>query len=270
MLVLFKDADDGREISRYIFCTAPIIPSTIRNQRAKEGPMSDRAEHGSYGQFCPVAMASEIICSRWTTLVLREMLGGSTRFNDIRRGVPRMSPTLLSKRLKELEQAGVIEHATGPGGGVEYKLTEAGKELHHIILPLGAWGQRWVDTSVSLKNLDPSLLMWAMHRHLVPASLPDRRCTVKFTYPDAGGKPYWIVIERGEVELCVIDPGYDVDLHVRSALRSMTAVWMGLSTLKAEIDAGNIELAGDKAVARSMREWLGHSPFAPGKSQAAS
>jgi DNA-binding HxlR family transcriptional regulator len=216
-------------------------------------------------------MASEIICSRWTTLILREMLGGSTRFNDIRRGVPRMSPTLLSKRLKELVEAGVVaEHATGQAGAVEYKLTAAGKELHDVIIPLGAWGQRWVDTSVSLKNLDPSLLMWAMHRHLVPASLPDRRCCVKFTYPDAGGKPYWIVIERGEVELCVIDPGYDVDLYVRSALRSMTAVWMGVSTLKAEIDAGNLELTGNTAVARSMHEWLGQSPFATEKSRVAS
>jgi DNA-binding HxlR family transcriptional regulator len=233
--------------------------------------MSHRAEHGSYGQFCPIALASEILCSRWTTLVLREMFGGSTRFNDIRRGVPRMSPTLLSKRLKELAEAGVIaEHATGQAGVVEYKLTEAGKELHDVIIPLGVWGKRWIDTSISLEKLDPALLMWAMHRHLVPASLPDRRCTLKFTYPDAGGKTFWIIVEGGEVDLCLIDPGYDVDLYVRSALRSMTAVWTGVSTLKAEIEAGNIVLTGNAAVARSMRDWLGHSPFATEKSRVAS
>jgi DNA-binding HxlR family transcriptional regulator len=233
--------------------------------------MSNRAAHGSYGQFCPVALASEIVCSRWTTLILRELLGGSTRFNDIRRGVPRLSPTLLSKRLKELVEAGVIaEHATGQGGVVEYKLTEAGKELHDVIIPLGMWGKRWIDTSVSLENLDPALLMWAMHRHLEPASLPERRCTLKFTYPDAGGKTFWIIVEGGEVDLCLTDPGHSVDLSVRSALRSMTAVWTGVSTLKAEIEAGHIALTGNATVARSMQEWLGHSPFAKENSRVGS
>jgi DNA-binding HxlR family transcriptional regulator len=217
-----------------------------------------------------VALASEIVCSRWTTLILRELLGGSTRFNDIRRGVPRMSPTLLSKRLKELAEAGVIaEHATGQANVVEYKLTEAGKELHDVIIPLGMWGKRWIDTSISLEKLDPALLMWAMHRHLAPASLPERRCTLEFTYPDAGGKTFWIIVEGGEVDLCLTDPGYSVDLYVRSALRSMTAVWTGVSTLKAETDAGNIALTGNATVARSMQEWLGHSPFAQEKSRVA-
>ena len=126
-------------------------------------------------------MAAEIICSRWTALVLRELLCGTTRFNDIRRGVPRMSPTLLSKRLKELEEAGVIAvRATDRAGVVEYTLTDAGEDLRGVIMSLGVWGQRWVESSISLKNLDPSLLMWDMRRNLVPSSLPDRRCTVKF------------------------------------------------------------------------------------------
>jgi DNA-binding HxlR family transcriptional regulator len=215
-------------------------------------------------------MASEIICSRWTALVLREMLCGSTRFNDIRRGVPRMSPTLLSKRLKELVEAGVIvERATGQAGAVEYKLTDAGQDLRDVIMSLGTWGHRWIESSLSLKNLDPSLLMWDMRRNLAPSSLPDRRCTVKFTYPDAGGKTFWLVIDSGKADLCAIDPGFDVDLHVRSALRSMTAVWMGVSTLKVEIEAGNIALTGNTAVARSMQEWLGLSPFAREKRRAA-
>ena len=203
--------------------------------------MRDRAEQGSYGQFCPVAMAAEIICSRWTALVLREMLCGSTRFNDLRRGVPRMSPTLLSKRLKELEEAGVIEvRKTGRAGVPKYKLTRAGEDLRHIILSLGVWGQRWVESSLSLKNLDPSLLMWDMRRNLAPPAAPDRRCTVKFDYPElsAGRKTWWLVIEGKDVDLCGVDPGHDVDLYVRSSLRSMTSVWMGFSTLKTEIDAG--------------------------------
>jgi DNA-binding HxlR family transcriptional regulator len=222
-------------------------------------------------------MAAEIFCSRWTALVLREMLCGSTRFNDLRRGVPRMSPTLLSKRLKELEEAGVIVarktgNKTGKASVVEYKLTEAGEELRSIIMSLGVWGQRWVESSLSLKNLDPSLLMWDMRRNLSPSSLPDRRCTLKFDYPElsVGRKAYWLVIDGGQVDLCSVDPGYDIDLYVRSSLHSMTAVWMGVSSLKAEIEAGHILLTGDKAVARSMHGWLGLSPFAKEKSRVAS
>ena len=240
---------------------------------SQEERLSDQVEQGSYGQFCPVAMAAEIICSRWTALVLRELLAGSTRFNDIRRGVPRMSPTLLSKRLKELGEAGVIvARATGQAGVVEYKLTQAGQDLRGVIMPLGVWGQRWIESSLTLKNLDPSLLMWDMRRNLAPSPLPDRRCTVEFVYPElsAGRKTWWLVIDGGQVDLCSVDPGYEVDLYVRSSLRSMTSVWMGHSTLKAEIDAGNIVLTGDKAIARSMHGWLGLSPFAKEKHRVAS
>src|ERR1700751_3930764 len=121
----------------------------------------DKHDRGSYGQFWPVAMAAEIVCNRWTALVLREMLCGTTRFNDLRRGVPRMSPTLLSKRLKELEEAGIITaRPTGKGGVVEYRLTQAGEDLRGVVMSLGFWGQRWIQSTLSLKNLDPSLLMW--------------------------------------------------------------------------------------------------------------
>jgi len=176
-----------------------------------------------------------------------------------------MSPTLLSKRLKELVGAGIISASPArQTGAVEYKLTRAGEDLRGIIMSLGAWGQRWIESSLSLKNLDPSLLMWDMRRNLAPTSLPDRRCTVNIVYPElsAGRKSWWLVIDGNEVDLCSDDPGYEVDLYVESSLRSMTAVWMGHSTLKAEIEAGNIELTGDKAIARSMHAWLGLSPFA--------
>ena len=218
-------------------------------------------------------MAAEIICSRWTALVLREMLCGTTRFNDLRRGVPLMSPTLLSKRLKELIEAGVIAAArTGPNGVVEYKLTEAGEDLRGVIMALGVWGPRWVESSLSLRNLDPSLLMWDMRRNLSAASFPDRKCTVKFIYPElsAARKAWWIVIDGGAVDLCSVDPGYEVDLYVQGPLRNMTAVWMGIVTLKAEIEAGNITLTGDKALARSIHNWLGLSAFATEKNRRAS
>jgi DNA-binding HxlR family transcriptional regulator len=238
-----------------------------------ERSLRNRAELGNYGQFCPVAMAAEIVCSRWTVLVLRELLSGSTRFNELRRGVPRMSPTLLSKRLKELEEAGVISaRASGPAGVTEYRLTAGGEELRGVIMSLGSWGQRWIESSLTLKNLDPSLLMWDMRRNIAPSSLPDRRCTVQFVYPELAARrnTWWLVIEGRDVDLCSVDPGHDVDLYVHSTLRSMTAVWMGHATLKAEIDAGNITLTGDKAMTRSIHGWLGLSVFARAKKHIAS
>ncbi|MEZ5830867.1 MAG: helix-turn-helix domain-containing protein [Dongiaceae bacterium] len=233
------------------------------------GPME---QGGSYGQFCPVAMASEVICARWTPLILRELLCGSTRFNDLRRGVPRMSPTLLSKRLKDLEQAGVIEtRATSQPGIVEYHLTAAGQELRPIVMALGVWGQRWVETQLSLKNLDPSLLMWDMRRSLDLAPLPPNRATIQFRFPEltTSRQCYWLVVDHGQVDLCQVDPGYEVDLFVECSLLTMTKIWMGLTTVKAELDADRLELSGDKQLSRSIQQWLGLSAFAKERNQRA-
>jgi DNA-binding HxlR family transcriptional regulator len=221
-------------------------------------------ERGNYGQFCPVAMAAEIVCSRWTALVVRELLCGSKRFNDLRRGVPRMSPSLLSKRLKELEQAGVIYTKPAGQGIVDYCLTPAGEDLRPVVMALGTWGQRWIESDLSLSNLDPSLLMWDMRRHLDPSPLPAKRCTVLFQYPEliANRQNWWLIVSAGGVDLCSVDPGYEIDLYVRADLRSMTAIWMGLSTVSREVSAGKVELTGDRAIARSMQKWLGLSPFA--------
>ena len=227
--------------------------------------MLDKTDRGSYGQFCPVAMAAEIFCNRWTALVLRELLSGTTRFNDLRRGVPRMSPSLLSKRLKELEDAGVIRATpTNQPGVMDYRPTEAGEELRAVIMQLGFWGQRWVESSLSLKNLDPGLLMWDMRRNLQPTPLPTRRTTINFIYPElsADRKSWWLVIDGEKVDLCLTDPGYDVDLYVSCPLRVMTAVWMGIAKLRTEVDAGHIHITGDKVIEKSMQQWLGLSPFA--------
>lgn len=223
--------------------------------------MNDRT---GYGQFCPVAMAAEIVCARWTPLILREFFCGSRRFNDLRRGVPRMSPALLSKRLKELEAAGVITTGTGPGGAPDYHLTAMGRELEPIVMGLGEWGHRWIESSVSLRNLDPSLLMWDMRRHLDARVLPGRRCTIQFQYPELreADRNWWLVIENGTVDLCLFDPGHETDLLVSGSLRAMTAVWMGLTTIAAEVDAGRIRLEGARDLAGSIGKWLGLSHFA--------
>jgi DNA-binding HxlR family transcriptional regulator len=216
-------------------------------------------------------MAAEILCSRWTIVLLREMLCGSTRFNDLRRGMPRMSPTLLSKRLKELEQAGVIRTVPTASGTFEYHLTEAGEELRPIVLGIGFWGQRWVESRLSLRNLDPTLLMWDMRRNLSTEPLPPRRCTIQFQYPELAPtySNYWLVIESGQVDLCHVDPGFEVDLLVTSSLRTMTSIWMGLTPLNTEIKAGRVQLDGDPAVGRAMQVWLKLSVFAPAERRVA-
>lgn len=223
------------------------------------------SETASYGQFCPVSMAAEILCSRWTVVLLRELLCGSTRFNDLRRGLPRMSPTLLSKRLKELELSGVVRIVPNRSGISEYHLTEAGEELRPFVIGLGHWGQRWVESRLSLRNLDPTLLMWDMRRNLNLDPLPPRRCTIQFLYPELAPNQqnYWLVVESAKVDLCQVDPGFDVDLLVTSSLQTMTKVWMGLSRLDAEVNAGRVQLDGDPSVGRAMQHWLKLSVFAP-------
>ena len=221
----------------------------------------------SYRQFCPVAMAAEILSKRWTLLVLRELIAGSTRFNELRRGVPRMSPTLLSARLKELEASGILRillDSAGPGQN-EYSLTESGRDLAAVIESVGVWGQRWIEAHLSLDNLDPALLMWDMRRNLNTSPLPDNRSVINFIYSDLpdSQKNWWLIVEpTGSVDLCYIDPGFEVDLFVTSDLRSMTAIWLGLSTVGKAVAEGKVYLDGDQAIASHMQQWLGLSHFA--------
>jgi DNA-binding HxlR family transcriptional regulator len=218
-----------------------------------------------YKQFCPVAMAAELLCTRWTMVLLRELVAGSTRFNDLRRGVPKMSPTLLSQRLKELEAAGIIERREikAEKGIFEYRMTEAGKDLRPVVEAFGFWGQKWVEASLSLKNLDPSLLMWDMRRNLDPSPLPEGRTVIQFLYPElpASNRSWWLVVEKdGEVDLCWSDPGFDIDLYVSTDLRTMTAIWMGLTTVAKERE--KFVLTGNQDIASKIQTWLGLSPFA--------
>lgn len=221
----------------------------------------------SYKQFCPVAMAAEVLCTRWTMVLLRELVAGSTRFNDLRRGVPRMSPALLSKRLKELAAAGVIERI--PSGNerdvFEYRLTTAGEDLRPVIEAFGCWGQRWVGTDVSLENLDASLLMWDMRRNLDTSPLPGRRSVIRFRYPEqtAGLRHWWLIVEAiGTVDLCAVDPGFEVDLYATTDLRTMTKIWMGLSTVADERALDRLVLVGSQQLVEHMQTWLGLSAFA--------
>lgn len=226
---------------------------------------------GSYKQFCPVAMAAEVLCTRWTIVVLRELIAGTTRFNDLRRGVPRMSPALLSQRLKELEACGVImrKAAKKEAGVYEYHLTAAGHDLKDVVMGMGNWGQRWIKSELSLQHLDAQLLMWDMRRHLDPQPTPESRSVIAFQYPDQPSslRTWWLLVEpENGTDLCSIDPGFDVDLYVSSDLKTMTSIWMGLDTVRDAVSSNRLLLTGDKKLAKSMQSWLGLSPFAKEKS----
>lgn len=223
--------------------------------------------NASYKQFCPVAMAAEVLCTRWTVVLLRELVAGSTRFNELRRGVPRMSPALLSKRLSELEAAGVVkrERLSGTAEVDAYRLTQAGRELQPVVEAIGMWGQKWVESEPSLENLDPELLMWDMRRNLDTRPVPANRTVIAFVYPELpqAQRNWWLIVEPDRtVDLCHIDPGFDVDLYATVDLRTMTEVWMGLSTVRQAVDRGSLVLVGDRNIADRMQSWLGLSPFA--------
>jgi len=216
-----------------------------------------------YGQFCPVAKGAEVFAERWTPLVLRELLCGSTHFNDLHRGVPLMSRTLLSQRLKQLEEIGVIRRKRGPKGP-EHHLTQAGKEFAPIVACLGEWGQRWFRSTFSGEELDVTLLVWDMRRTVKPDAFPPGRISVQFDFSDlpASKRSWWLVCDQGEVAICPTDPGFDVSLFVATDLRTMTRVWMGDISVRIAIGSGGIEREGSRDFRQRFERWLGLSGFA--------
>jgi DNA-binding HxlR family transcriptional regulator len=214
-----------------------------------------------------MAKAAEILCERWTLVVVRELTAGSRRFNDLRRGVPLMSPTLLSRRLKQLEAAGVV-HRVRDGAGSAYELTPAGAELAPLVQSMAHWGARWVRRRLSRDDLDAGLLMWDIRRQVDASRFPAQRVVVHFSFPDAatGKQNWWLVSQAGATDLCLEDPGYDVDLQLEAPLYVMTAVWMrDVSFKEAERTLG-LTVAGDRELRSRLPDWLGASvlAFAPG------
>ncbi len=220
----------------------------------------------SYGQFCPVAKACEVLEPRWTLLILCEMWSGSTRFNEIRRGVPGMSPTLLSKRLKEMESRGLIHRSEYRTGDISYTTSSIATDLQPIVHALGKWAHRNIDSEVTLEHLDARLLMWNIRRKIKTDAWSDKRRTVvQFTYPElpSSDQSYWVIAKPGApVDLCLMDPGYDVDLYVSADLKAMTSAWMGHSSFRTEISHNKISLIGDKSLAATLTDWVGRSSFA--------
>ncbi|MCC6730253.1 MAG: transcriptional regulator [Chthonomonadales bacterium] len=217
-----------------------------------------------YGQFCPLAKASEVFAERWTPLILREVMIGSTRFSDIQRGVPLISRSLLSKRLQDLVRAGVLQRVDSGKGYDEYLMTAAGEDLRPIIFQLGAWGKQWTRRELPAGDLDVSLLMWDMRRRVNRSGLPERRVVVQFQYRDAPihRRRWWLVLNRDDIDLCVVDPGLEADVTVRTDVRTMVGIWMGDLSFGAALQGRALEIEGPAEMRTRFPAWLLLSHFA--------
>lgn len=219
----------------------------------------------SYGQYCPLSLAAELLCQRWTLLVVSRILDGCTRFNEIHRGLPRMSPSLLSKRLSELEEAGLVRKSEASAGeGYRYALTQAGLDLEPTIESLAVWGQHWA-RDMEMEDLDPGFLVWSMHLRIDTGAMPKGRTVLEFDFTGAPKdcRKFWLVNQDGEIEMCLKDPGLDVDLVVASDLRLFIEAWRGFRDLRTEISARRIRLLGPEDLQRQFPEWLLLSSLAP-------
>ena len=216
----------------------------------------------TYGQFCPVAKAMEVLDERWTLLVVRELLYGSTRFNELRRGVPKMSPALLTKRLRSLERAGVVERREDDGRA-SYHLTPSGRELQGIVLALGEWGVRWIG-ELGEQDLDPHLLLWDMKRKVPVDAWPRQRTVLALRFGDVEAKAarWWLVVADGKVDVCDFDPGFEVTATVQTQLRDLVRVWRGDDSWDQLLQRGAVEVDGPTSVRRSLPAWLGQSESA--------
>ncbi len=216
----------------------------------------------SYRQFCPVAKAMELLDERWTLLIVRELVTGSQHFDELRRGVPRMSPSLLSKRLSQLVRAGIVDRHDD-GSDVRYVLTPAGRELQPVVEALGVWGIRWIG-EIGDEDLDPKLLLWDMHRNIDHDAVPDGRTVVQFRFPEAPARSrdWWLVITPDDADVCDADPGYPVAVTMTTSLRRMIEVWRGDLSWPDALRSGAITLQGPENFRRAVPRWFTLPVFA--------
>lgn len=216
-----------------------------------------------YGQFCPVALGAEIFAERWTPLILRELLAGGRRFSDIQRGVPRISRSLLVQRLASLQRTGIVDQRAAPSGrGHEYRLTEAGHALGAVVEALGTWAYRWASKDLAEEHLDPDFLMWALRRMVRVDALPEQRVVVLFRFRRLPSRQFWLVLRCPDVDLCLFDPGFDVDVAVDAEVEALARVCLGHLGLLQAIKAGQVELRGPSHHRRALCRWLGVTHFA--------
>jgi DNA-binding HxlR family transcriptional regulator len=227
--------------------------------------MPDRTEAlmRNYAQYCPVARATEILGDRWTLLIVREMLGGVSGFNELQRGLPGISRSVLTDRMRGLERARVIQRRTGPKGRtLEYRLTPAGLDLQPVVQALGEWGATWSVTEPRHEELDPYLLTVWMARHVDRQRVPPRRVVVQFDFREPEQR-YWMVLEPSEVSVCLQYPGFDVDLEVTVDTGTLYRIYLGRTELGGAIRAGQLKMHGPRELQRGFGQWFTWSAFAP-------
>ncbi len=217
-----------------------------------------------YGQFCPIAKAAEVLGERWTLLIVRELLLGSTRFNELQRALSHMSPSLLTKRLEELQQADLIFKKKARGQiFATYHLTPEGRQLSPVIEALAAWGMRSVRAGIDRSDLDAEFLMWDIRRRIDTEQLPSKHCVLGFHFSDQKRfRDWWLVVDDADVDLCTREPGRDADLHVVAELRTLVDVWMGNLSISAARNSQKLKLIGSSAVGRRFNKWFTLSAMA--------
>ena len=217
-----------------------------------------------YGQFCPIAKATEIIGEKWTLLIIRELLMGGSRFNELQRGLALISPTILSRRLDSLSEHGLVLKKKIPGQrGFEYFPTESCQELLAIIRSLGDWGMRWARSNLTEKDYDVELLMLYLKRSIVPDKLIGRETAIRFRFIDIETYPdWWLVVTGEEIDICVKDPGKDIDVYFTSSVKTMADIWMGDNTYKKAIRDGSLKIVGNKVLTHNISAWMSNSIFA--------
>jgi len=217
-----------------------------------------------YGQFCPIAKATEILGEKWTLLVVRELLMGGRRFNELQRGLSQISPTMLSKRLDSLEEYGLVIRKKIPNQkGHEYYPSKSCSELLPIIKSLGDWGMRWAKSNMTEKDYDVELLMLYLKRSINPDKLIGNSTTIRFRFTDARTYPdWWIMVEEGkDIDLCTNDPGKDVDVYFTTTVKTMVDVWMGWSSYRKAISSDQLKVVGPKALVNNIPSWMEQSMY---------
>jgi DNA-binding HxlR family transcriptional regulator len=217
-----------------------------------------------FGQFCPIAKATEIIGEKWMILILREVLMGSTRFNELQRGLSMISPAVLSKRLSSAVDYGLILKKKLPGQkGYEYLPTKAAKELLPIFIELGNWGMRWTREHLTENDFDVDFLLLYLQRSIQPENLPGTETTIRFSFTDLEHQPnWWILVRNDEVDVCTIDPGREVDIYFTCSAKCMSDIWMGETSYKKEIANKNLKLVGPRVLTRNVTDWMSNCMFA--------
>ena len=216
-----------------------------------------------YGQYCPVARAAEILSDRWTVLIVRELLADVNNFNELERGLPHMSRTLLAERLRRLHQVGVLDRrGASRGKRTEYRLTPAGRELQPIIDLFGGWGARWAFGDPRPNELDPVVLLWWMRRRVCLEAIGKRRLLIQFDFSGGPKQSYWLLVERADVSVCLKDPGFDTDVIVSADIVAFYRVWLGRVTLTEALRRQHVRLEGLPADVRAFATWFAWSPMA--------